>query len=113
MTPRQRLDLAMLHFEAAANDGDPGRAGLGFYEVLHARNALLAEEERQPLHAADDLDGGTMEAAAERTRARVLALADTDRPPPSQVPSRQDRETPSPNAMTASSVVRICPAGNL
>ncbi len=73
MTPRQRLDNAIVHFEAAADD-DPGRIGLAFVEVLHARNELLAEEGEaaRGYHAADDLDGEAIDAAVARTRTRLL-----------------------------------------
>ncbi len=74
MSPLQRLELALLHLEAAA-DGDPGRAGLAYMEVVHARNDLRLEEERPTFHAADDLGGGDIEAAATRTLMRLLEVA--------------------------------------
>jgi hypothetical protein len=72
MTPRQRLDAAIVHFEAASDD--PGRLGLAFGEVLHARNDLLAEEgeDARSFARGDDLAGGPIDAADARTRARLL-----------------------------------------
>lgn len=72
MSPRQRLDAALAHLEAAA-DGDPGRAGLAYMEVTHARNELRFEEEAPRYHRADDLAGDDIDAATARTLARLEA----------------------------------------
>ncbi len=78
-SPRQRLDAALAHLEAAAghgDDADPGRAGLAYVEVLRARDELLALEcSRRDLLSADA--GGESEAAAHRTYERLLSLVTT------------------------------------